>query len=182
MRNKPSIGWRPSSAWARPAACRPGRLAADAQALDQLLVSLGRSVFEVIQQAPALSHQAEKTPAGMMILGMGLEVILQLEDPLAQNRNLHFRRAHIGLMKPIFVNHLRFRLLGQRHSTVTAPSPIPIRLLFVKKNSTACQPLALGGDSIGWNFSLGQTEWKAPGLALATGMGPRESHSVDRQV
>jgi hypothetical protein len=57
----------------------------------------------------------------MMILAVGLEVVLQLENSLAQDRNLHLRRTSIGLVDFILRDDFRFQICRQCHARVKTP-------------------------------------------------------------
>ena len=84
-------------------------LTTDAQALNQVLVPFRITAFQVFQQAPAACDHRQQSPAGMMVFAMQLEMILQLQNALAQNRYLDFWRTGVGLMDPILVDYLRLR-------------------------------------------------------------------------
>jgi hypothetical protein len=59
----------------------PRRSAAQAQPLDERLIA--RTVFrlDVVEQPAALRHQFDQTPAGMIVLGVSLEVLRQIGNP-----------------------------------------------------------------------------------------------------
>src|SRR5690606_27578116 len=54
------------------------RLAANAQAADQLLVTLLVPGLDVIEEPPALADEFQQAPARMVVLGMGLEMLGQV--------------------------------------------------------------------------------------------------------
>src|ERR1700761_3128074 len=74
------------------------RLLADAQLADDVPVA-GRIVrLEIIKQATALAYQHQEATARSMVLRMGLEMLGQFADALAQDRNLDLRTAGIGVV------------------------------------------------------------------------------------
>jgi hypothetical protein len=62
----------------------PGGLLAEPQPLDQALVSIEVAPTKVIEEATALTDELEQPPAGMMILGVSLEVLGEMTDPCTQ--------------------------------------------------------------------------------------------------
>ena len=77
----------------------------DAQPLDQTSISLVIVFPEIIEKPSPLTYQLEETPAGVVILDVDLEVLREMIDALAQQGNLNFRRARIGLMEFEMVNN-----------------------------------------------------------------------------
>jgi len=68
------------------------------------LVTLGIVNLEVVQQATSLADQHEKTAARAMVLLVRFEVIRQLANPLAKQRDLDFGAARIGGMRAVLVD------------------------------------------------------------------------------
>jgi hypothetical protein len=83
-------------------------LFSQAKPLDQSPITFNIFVFEVIQEAPALSHQLNQSPTGMVVLGMDLKMIRQVTDALAQDGHLDFRRAGVDVMQPVATDNLLF--------------------------------------------------------------------------
>jgi hypothetical protein len=83
-------------------------LTADAEALNDLYVALGAAGLQVIQQPATARNKYEQTTTTVMILLVGLEVIRQHLDPLAQQGNLHFRRTSVRLMDTVRRDYLGF--------------------------------------------------------------------------
>jgi hypothetical protein len=54
---------------------------------------------EIVEKASPLSDEHEETAAGMVILYVDLEMLREVIDALAQQRDLNFRRARIRLME-----------------------------------------------------------------------------------
>ena len=70
-------------------------LFANSQPLDESPVPLHILGLEVVEEMPPLSHELQQPPAGMMIFNMRFEMVRQIIDPFAQDRNLDFRRSRI---------------------------------------------------------------------------------------
>ena len=99
----------------------PGHLTADAQTLNQVLVPFRITAFQVFQQAPPARYHRQQSPAGMMVFAMQLEMILQLQNALAQDCYLDFWRTGIGFMNSVRCNYLLFRISRQCHSRKDTP-------------------------------------------------------------
>jgi hypothetical protein len=78
-------------------------LFAQPKLLDQRPIPLNVLVLEVVQEAAPLAHQFDQSPAGVVVFGVGLEMIRQVTDPLAQDGHLYFGGTGIRFMlaKPI---------------------------------------------------------------------------------
>jgi hypothetical protein len=78
-------------------------LFAQPKLLNQRPISLDILVLEVVQEAAPLSHQFDQAPAGMVIFGVGLKMIGQVTDTLAQDGHLYLGGAGIRFMlaKPV---------------------------------------------------------------------------------
>ena len=71
--------------------------AANAQSLDQRLVTRFIDAVEVIEQLATLGHELEQSTPGMIVLDVGLEMLGEAVDALRQDRHLHLRRSCHGL-------------------------------------------------------------------------------------
>src|SRR5262249_16830028 len=71
------------------------RLFADSKFLDDVFVTFGIVLLQIVQQATPLADHHQQTPPGGMVFFMVLEVLRQLADPLAQDCNLYFRATGI---------------------------------------------------------------------------------------
>ena len=65
------------------------RLLADSKTLDEIRVSLGTLTFEVVQEASPLPNELQQPAARVVIFGVSLEVLGQVADALAENRDLN---------------------------------------------------------------------------------------------
>ncbi|HKW74803.1 MAG TPA: hypothetical protein VJN64_04700, partial [Terriglobales bacterium] len=88
------------------------RLFADSKFLDDVFITFGIVLFQIVEQAAALADHHEKTAPGGVVLFMLFEVLGQLPDPLAQDGNLHFRAASIGLVRAESVDDVCLSLSG----------------------------------------------------------------------
>jgi hypothetical protein len=65
------------------------------EALDQIGIPIRILSLQIVEQAPALTHELQQATAGMVILGVRLKVLREVVDPLAQERDLNFRRSRV---------------------------------------------------------------------------------------
>jgi hypothetical protein len=87
-------------------------LLADAELADHGLVALGIVFLEVVEQAAALADQHEKSAARAVVFLVRLEVLRQLADAFAQQRDLNFGTAGIALVSTVAVNEGSLLLSG----------------------------------------------------------------------
>src|SRR5579871_6256395 len=99
----------------------PEHLTTDAQALNQVLVSFRIPALQIFQKTPAARHHRQQSPAGMMVLAMGSEMIHQLHNTLAEDRNLTFWRTRVGFVNSILRNYMLLGLGRQCHSRIDTP-------------------------------------------------------------
>ena len=74
------------------------KLLADAQAADQIGIALRILALQIVQQAAALPDQFEEASARVMIFRVGLEMLGEIADAFAENGDLNFRRAGVGIV------------------------------------------------------------------------------------
>jgi hypothetical protein len=72
-------------------------LLTQAEFFDQRAVTVQILTLEVGQQAFTTVNHHDQAAAGMVILGVGFEVTVQVVDTGCQQRNLHFRGAGVVL-------------------------------------------------------------------------------------
>ena len=80
------------------------RLLADAELRDNGFIPFRVVLLQVVQQATPLADQHEKSAARAMVFLVRFEMLRQLTDALAQQRDLHFGAARIGGVRSIRVN------------------------------------------------------------------------------
>src|ERR1700691_6517314 len=71
--------------------------AAQPQAVDQRLVALGVDALQVIERRTPLADHDQQAAAGMEVLSMGRQMLGELLDAFAQNRDLDFGRSGVAL-------------------------------------------------------------------------------------
>jgi hypothetical protein len=91
---------------------KPARLLAKAKFMNDGFIALGIVFLQVIQQATTLADQHKKAAARTVVFLVGLEVLRQGTNTLAQQRNLHFGTAGIGGVRAILVNEGLLLLSG----------------------------------------------------------------------
>ena len=87
-------------------------LLADAELGNDGFVAFGVVLLQVVQQATPLADQHEKTAARAMVFLVRFEVLRQLTDALAQQRDLDFGTAGIGGVRAVRVNYGLLLLSG----------------------------------------------------------------------
>jgi hypothetical protein len=87
-------------------------LLADAQLRNNRLVSLGIVFLQVVEQTATPAHHHQETAPGGMILLVAFEVVGQLANALAQDRDLHFRASGVSRVRAIGIDYCLFLLSG----------------------------------------------------------------------
>src|SRR5262245_888839 len=95
-------------------------LLADSELVDQTVIALLVLALQVVEQAPALAHQHHEPPTGVVVLGVGLEVLRQVIDPLAQEGHLDLRRPRIARVRAITRDDRGFLCLAETHRLTSA--------------------------------------------------------------
>jgi len=73
-------------------------LLANAEFLDNVLITLGIVVLEVVEQAATLADHHQETAAGGVILLVCLKMVRQFTDPFAKHRDLNLGAAGIVIV------------------------------------------------------------------------------------
>ena len=87
-------------------------LLADAELTDHGLIALGIVFLEVVEQTATLADQHEKPAARAVVFLVRFEVLRQLADAFAEQRDLHLRTSGVGRMRAIAVNYGLLLLSG----------------------------------------------------------------------
>lgn len=126
----------------RDAAHRGGTwlLTANAQALNQVLVSFRITAFQVFQKTAAAGNHRQQTTTGMMVFSVRLEMILELLNTLAEDCDLDFWRTGVRLVNAILRNYLLFGVGRQGHAGIDTP-----RLFLIVLYGTRIAQWAAGG-------------------------------------
>jgi hypothetical protein len=82
----------------------PFHLLADAEFRDDRLIALGIVFLQVVEQATPLADQHEKAAARAVVFLVRLEVLRQLANPFAEQRDLDFRAPSIARMRAVLVD------------------------------------------------------------------------------
>src|SRR5262249_30911272 len=92
-----------------------GHSTTQTQALDQRVVALAVPGLEIIEQPAALADQLQQAAARMVILRVTLEMLGEVGDALAQDGDLDFRRAGVGVALGVRLDQLRLARGRNRH-------------------------------------------------------------------
>ena len=90
----------------------------DSKLLDDGAVTPDVLGLQIVQQAAPLANHFQQSPAGMMVLGMNLEMTRQVVDLLAQNRNLNFGRTRVSGMSLVGSDNLNLLFSRERQTTL----------------------------------------------------------------
>src|SRR6202035_1262585 len=83
---------------------RAKQLLADAEFGDDGFVALDIVFLQVVEQATPLADQHEKAAARAVVFLVRLEVLRQLANPFAEQRDLDFRASGIAGMRAVLVD------------------------------------------------------------------------------
>ena len=89
--------------------------------MNQVLVSIRVTALQVFQHAAAPRDHRQQSPAGMMIFAVRLEMILELQNALTQDRDLNFWRTGVRLVNTVCCDYLLLGIGCQRHSRIDTP-------------------------------------------------------------
>ena len=80
------------------------KLLADAEFRNDGLIALGIVFLEVVQQAASLADQHEKAAARAVVFLVRLEVLRQLANAFAEQRDLNFGTTGVARVRAVLVN------------------------------------------------------------------------------
>src|SRR5918995_1976996 len=89
--------------------------AADAELLDQRAVARLVLLLHVVEKRAALGNHLQEATPGMVVLGVGLEVVGEVVDALGQDGDLDLRRAGIAGFVRMFLDERGLALGRDRH-------------------------------------------------------------------
>jgi len=105
------------------------------EVLYHFLVSFRRPALQIRQQSTAPVDHSYKSPAGMMVFSMRLEMFLQEQYARCQQGDLNLGRAGIALLATIILDDRGFFLNGQGHDCYQAlvidPTTFPVLALTI---------------------------------------------------
>src|SRR3990167_8562178 len=90
-------------------------LLADAQPLNERRVALGILALDVIEQAAALADQLQQAAPRVVVLRVGLEMLREVIDPLAEQRHLDFGGPGVRFRDPVPADNLCLSILRHSH-------------------------------------------------------------------
>src|ERR1700694_3770803 len=91
--------------------------AADAELVDQRLITGLVLRLQIIEQAATLRDHLEQAPPRMVVLDVRLEVLGEVGDAFGKDRDLHLGRTGVALLDGIFVDERLLALGSNRHRT-----------------------------------------------------------------
>src|SRR5258708_4242643 len=92
------------------------QLAAEPQLLDQRAVAADVLTGQILQQSPAAADEQQQPVAAVMVVLVHLQVLGQIIDPPAQQRDLDLRRAGVTLTSRVRGDDLLLYFGLERHS------------------------------------------------------------------
>ena len=81
--------------------------------LDQLRVAIGVLALQVVEQPAPLADELQQPAPGVMVLDVRLEVLRQVVDALAEERDLDFRGAGVGVVRAVDTDDFRLAFIRQ---------------------------------------------------------------------
>src|SRR3954463_9304533 len=91
------------------------RLLAQAERAHDLAIALDIGALQVIEKPTTLSHELQQTAARVVVLFVHLEVLGQVLDALAEQRNLNLGRPRVGLVRAELGDRRRLGLWREGH-------------------------------------------------------------------
>ncbi len=99
-------------------------LSPDPELPDEGAVALHVDVPQVVQQTPLLANQEQEAAAGVVVLGVNLQVLCELPDARVRKRDLDLGRTGVLLRSPVSGDQLAldFRLFCQTDRELYRPA------------------------------------------------------------
>src|SRR5579871_3142760 len=119
--------------------------AAQAQARNQRFVALDVLRLHIVEQAATLRHHLDHAAAGMIVLGVGLEVLGEVGDALRQDRDLHLRRTGVIVAGRVLGDQLFLAFRGN-HSVIR---PFKGYVEKLKTRNGRSSPSAISANATG---------------------------------
>lgn len=83
-------------------------LVTEAEALDQVLVTVEVLTAEVAEKLAALADKVQKASLGMVVVDMFLKVLGKITDSLSENGDLDLGGAGVGRMDTVLFDDISF--------------------------------------------------------------------------
>src|SRR5687768_2329689 len=100
------------------------QLLTDAETADKLGVAVRVLAFEVIEQSPSLANQLQKAAARVVVLCVNLEMLGEIVDALAEERDLNFRGSRVAVVCAVRADDSSLAIFGKRHISSTNGSEL----------------------------------------------------------
>lgn len=94
---------------------RHGILPAESQPLYHASIPIDVLVLQIVEQATSLPDQFQETSPRMMILGVGLEMLSEVANALAEQGNLDLRGTGIRFMGLEVADNILLLFCSQSH-------------------------------------------------------------------
>ena len=78
------------------------KLLSETQTLDNGTITLNVVLHEVVQKLSSLADHLEQTSAGVVVLGVNLQMSGKSVDPVRENCDLDFGRTGVALVSRVF--------------------------------------------------------------------------------
>src|SRR5689334_23248357 len=92
--------------------------AANAEFVDQVLVTLLIGAPQIVEQGAALADKLEQPATRMIVLHVRLEVLGQIVDALGEDGDLHFRRASVSGLLGVLLDDFSLAAACNRHRSL----------------------------------------------------------------
>src|SRR6185312_2517014 len=92
-----------------------GELAAQAELLDEGAVALEIVLLQVVQKATATADELQQPATRVVVVAVRAQMLGQLVDPPGEHRDLHLRRAGVGLAAAVLRDQFLLGFLREGH-------------------------------------------------------------------
>src|SRR5262249_9387401 len=92
-------------------------LPTQAELLDEGTVALDVLALQVVEETATATHEAQQTPARVVIFGVLPKVLGEVVDPPGQERDLHLRRSGVRGPTPVLLDDFLLDFLGEAHGS-----------------------------------------------------------------
>src|SRR4051812_29347914 len=151
------------------------RSATQAETLDDRAVARDLGLLQVVQQTTALADEQQQATTAVVVVLVRLEVLGQVRDAVAEQRDLHLRRTGVALGRGVLGDDplLGIRVGSDRHAgsfrllRCAARRGLFTRALWIRGRWTACRPVRT--TSKGYQRAAGRPKTGGPAQTTRTG-------------
>ena len=93
-----------------------GRLAADAELLDDDAIAGNVGLDQILEKATTLSHEEQQATTTVVVMLVGLQVLREVADPTREHRDLNLRAAGVSGLGAVFGDDLLLSGSVERHA------------------------------------------------------------------